>query len=341
MSKPASKTAIGAFVVIAVLIVLAIAAIMGSGTLFADRKYCVSFFEGSVQGLSVGAPVKFRGVEVGAVTSITLTSSAVEEDGKIQRKLYIPVYYEIYDTQLTSQDLSEDDFQRILHGMVKNGLRAQMQMQSIITGQYFVQLDFYPDENPVFVYDSIRDKPKDMDNVIEVPAVTSGLAKLSKTIDKLPLEDILTKINDSLGGLQNLLNSDSTKEMVAKLGPIADSIYQAVDTLNENMGPALQSITKTAQGFERNSEQLGEVFDEIQTVLGHVDKSLNVLTNSLDATLSTIQDASVEITNFTAGESPITYHLTDTLKELRALTFNLNALVTILEAEPNALIWGK
>lgn len=341
MSKPVNKTAIGAFVVGAILIAAATLAVMGSGTFFAQKRYCVSFFEGSVQGLSVGAPVKLRGVEVGTVTKIQLTVSAVEEDGKTTRQFSIPVFYELYDQQFSNKELSNADFKKIMEHMVRNGLRAQMQMQSIITGQYFVQLDFYPNDAPVFVYESMVNKPEDMENVMEIPAVTTGLAKLSQTINKLPLEDMLNRLNDSLKGLENILNSDSTKDMVAQLGPMAKSLNSAVKTLEDKLGPALESVTGAAQGLEQNSQQLGAVFDGIHVVLGNVDRSINGLTGEIKRTMITLQDASAEISDFAAGESPLSNNLASTLKELRQLSFNLNALVNVLENDPSTLVWGK
>lgn len=341
MSKPVSKTAIGAFVVGACLIVAAVVVVMGTGTLFSKKHYCVSFFEGSVQGLSVGAPVKFRGVEIGAVTKIMLTSVMVEQDGKKTRQVSIPVFYEIYDQQMGSKEVSSEEFEKVFEHMVRNGLRAQMQMQSIITGQYFIQLDFYPDDNPVYVYAGMTDKPEDLEDAMEVPAVTTGLAKLSQTIDKLPLEDMLNRLDDSLSGLQNILNSDSTKELVEKLGPMATSLNNAIATLEKELGPTLQAVTGAAHGLEENTQQLQVVFGDVRKVLLNVDKSVQNLSGDLKGSLAALQDTSREVGAFAAGESPLSHQLTDTLKELRQLSFNLNTLIDMLEDNPSALVWGK
>lgn len=341
MSKPVSKTAIGAFVVGAFIIVAALIVVMGTGNIFAPKYYCVSFFEGSVQGLSVGAPVRFRGVEVGVVTSISLTSSMVEQNGVMTRQLNIPVFYEIYKQQLAGGRTSDDDFEKTLEYMVRNGLRAQMQMQSIITGQQFIQLDFYPDANPVFAYKNMRHKPKGMEDAIEIPAVTSGLARLSKTITTLPIEDMLNRLDASLAGLQNILNSDSTKEMVEKLGPLANSLNNAAQTLEKELGPTLQAVTGAAQGLENNSKQLEVVFADIKRVLNSVDKSVNALSGEIKGTMDTLQNTSTEIGNFVAGETPLSHQLAATLQELRQLSFNLSILVETLEENPSALVWGQ
>lgn len=341
MSKPVSKTAIGAFVVGACLIIAAVIVVIGTGTMFSKKHYCVSFFEGSVQGLSVGAPVKFRGVEIGAVTKIMLTSFQVEQNGEKTRQVTIPVFYEIYDQQLSPKDVSSDDFEKIFDYMVRSGLRSQMQMQSIITGQYFIQLDFYPDDNPLYIYKSLPNKPEGLEDALEIPAVTTGLAKLSQTIDKLPLEDMLSRLDDSIAGLHNILNSDSTKELVNKLGPMATSLNNAIAILEKELGPTMQAVTGAAQGLENNSKQLEEVFANVQKVLINADRSMQNLSSALQETLISLQDTSQEVTAFAASESPLSYQLTDTLKELRLLSFNFNALIKMLEDNPSALVWGK
>lgn len=341
MSKPVSKTAIGAFVVGACIIIAAVVVVIGTGTLFAKKHYCVSFFEGSVQGLSVGAPVKLRGVEIGTVTKIVLTSVMVEQDGIQTRQVNIPVFYEIYDQQMGGKDVSSEDFEKIFDHMVRNGLRSQMQMQSIITGQYFIQLDFYPDDHPVYIYQGMPNKPAGLEDALEIPAVTTGLARLSQTIDKLPLEEMLGRLDDSLAGLQNILNSDSTKDLVKELGPMAASFNNIVATLEKELGPALQAVTGAAQGLENNSKQLETVFTDVRKVLASADRSMQNLSGTLQNTLTALQDSTQEVSAFTAGESPLGYQLADALKELRQLSFNLNALINTLEDHPNALIWGK
>ena len=72
MAKQANRMMIGVFVVIAVFIMAASLVIFGSGQFFKKTVKCVLYFDGSVKGLSVGAPVLFQGVQIGSVTSIIL-----------------------------------------------------------------------------------------------------------------------------------------------------------------------------------------------------------------------------------------------------------------------------
>ena len=72
MSKPIRTTAIGAFVIGGIAIFIAALAVLGSGKFFDKSLHFIAYFEGSVKGLSVGSPVRFRGAQIGTVTDIML-----------------------------------------------------------------------------------------------------------------------------------------------------------------------------------------------------------------------------------------------------------------------------
>ena len=89
MAKQANRMMIGGFVVLAVIIMAASLVVFGSGKFFKKTNKYILYFDESVKGLSVGAPVLFQGVPVGSVTSITLQADLVT------MKTQIPVLIEI------------------------------------------------------------------------------------------------------------------------------------------------------------------------------------------------------------------------------------------------------
>ena len=141
MNKKISPTLIGAFVVGAVaLLVIAVIA-FGSGRLFRETKEFVLYFDGTVNGLHVGAPVKFKGVEIGSVKDILLQLDGDSEVNKI------PVIIEIDLKKLTARGASgvlvekQEAFQKAI---VEQSLRAQLQTESMVTGVLYVGFDFFP-----------------------------------------------------------------------------------------------------------------------------------------------------------------------------------------------------
>ena len=89
MSKQANKTVIGVFVVVAIALVVLAVLILGSGKFFKQTLKAVCYFEGSVGGLNIGAPVVFRGVKIGSVTDVILRVDSTK------LIFTIPVYIEI------------------------------------------------------------------------------------------------------------------------------------------------------------------------------------------------------------------------------------------------------
>ena len=137
MAKQANRMMIGGFVVLAVIIMAASLVVFGSGKFFKKTNKYVLYFDESVKGLSVGAPVLFQGVQVGSVTSIILQADLVK------MKTQIPVLIEIEPDRWKVR-AGERNYRKVAAKLIEMGLRAQLIMQSFITGQLMIQLDFYP-----------------------------------------------------------------------------------------------------------------------------------------------------------------------------------------------------
>ena len=147
MSKEVNKIAIGGVVVGAIGLAVLSLLVFGSGRFFQKKSMQVMFFQGSVKGLNVGAPVKFRGVDIGMVKDIQLTINPQDLE------FYVPVYVEIFKNRISilggeSQGKKFDDEEGVDTLVTEMGLRAQLQMQSFVTGQLFINYDFYP-ETPI------------------------------------------------------------------------------------------------------------------------------------------------------------------------------------------------
>ncbi len=136
MSKPANKTVIGIFVVVALVLVVGAVLILGSGKFFKNYPKFVMYFQGSVKGLAVGAPVNFRGVKIGTVTNIKMLLNPKD------LSMIIPVYIEIEPDTIQTMEgspsletiVKESGKAQLMPDMIKRGLRAQLEMQSIVTG---------------------------------------------------------------------------------------------------------------------------------------------------------------------------------------------------------------
>ena len=174
MSKGASKTLIGGFVVGAIALLLVAVLIFGSGKIFSQRIKLVLFFEESVSGLSVGAPVVFRGVTIGSVVGMELWNYPQE------LKVLIPVYIEIDPTRFKIKgEGSRFKPLELFDRQIKRGLRAQIKMQSLVTGQLMIYADYFPDK-PIRL---VKAEPR----YPEIPTIPSGTEEIMKTLEQIPV----------------------------------------------------------------------------------------------------------------------------------------------------------
>ena len=171
MSKQANKKAIGAFVLVALALAVAAIVVFGSGKFFVKRYQFVAFFQGSVKGLRVGAPVVFRGVKIGEVTKMMIYAD------RAKGTFEIPVILEIEEDNVRSIGPEVKDQKQYTQALIKSGIRAQLQMQSLVTGQLMINLDFYPDTPVRLVGTQKIDIAR---GVTEIPTIQTADAKTWK-----------------------------------------------------------------------------------------------------------------------------------------------------------------
>jgi len=326
MSKRADPKLIGGFVIGAV--VLAIAGIMffGSGGLFAEKQPYVLYFEGSVKGLNVGAPVMFRGVKIGTVTDISVRVNPKEYSFRI------PVVIEIETNRIKATDQEDAGiFAKLTQGnsinmLIDKGLRAQLQMQSLVTGQLFVQFDMFPD-TPVVLHGGGSD-------YTELPTIPSGLQELTNTFEKIPIEEVAQKLISTLDGLQELVHSADLQLSFYQLKQLLGETRQLVENLNTALPPLMQradaAIGAVEQGAKHIDEAVGPMVDDIRTASHDVSTTLA----RADAAMATLQRS-------LAADSPLHYRLNLTLDEFNRAARSLRELADELQRHPEALLRGK
>src|SRR5262245_18616868 len=166
MSRQASPTTIGVFVLGAFLLLLAGIVVFGSGKFFADSIKVVMYFEGDLSGLDTGASVAFEGVPIGTVTDLGVVLNPQDLSARA------PVVVEIRRDHLRiiGGDSALPSHGQALKPMVEEkGLRAQLQSESLVTGQKFIQLAYYPESTPrQFVTDPLTNLP-------EIPTIPTPL----------------------------------------------------------------------------------------------------------------------------------------------------------------------
>ena len=328
MSKKANPAVVGGFVLGAVALAVGSLFFFGGGKFFRTTETYVAYFEGSLKGLEIGAPVTFRGVRIGTVKDIQVVYDVDKSS------LNIPVIFDIdldrlvLEGDVAQASKADDDDHDVL---IERGLRAQLQMRSMVTGQLAVNLDFFPDSEPVY--------HGDYKGYGEYPTVPSEVEKLRDIAEKLvsqlqdvPIGEIGQDIRDVLSSLDELVSSDELNNAVAGADRLINSpdlaaSVQALRTALENADAAMQSVRRLADNAEENLVPLAEALKGASKDLGGLlDQAARVL-KSLESSLDDDSDLRVRTLN--------------AMEEVAAAARSVRILSEYLERHPEAIVRGK
>ena len=312
------KTTIGIFTVIGLLLFLLGMIFLGGHKFFSSKSEYVLYFEGSVRGLSVGAPVVFRGVPLGNVTSITVVFNPKSSE------ITIPVHIRIDEnsiTRITGKEISDVYQEEIIRHMVQNGLCASLQIQSLVTGQYEIELDYHPNTPQKFRSSTPNN---------EIPTVPSPMDQLQTNLAQLPLDEICESFKTILISLANALQDGSElKNSIASFHATFDELDQILkaSTLRVSSENIVNKLTLSADTIASN---LPTILNNIRTILAELSDS----STSLKKTAAFTQ-------NLMNNNSPAIQDVRRLLKEASEAARSLHNLADMLNRNPEALLSGK
>jgi paraquat-inducible protein B len=347
MSERANPMVIGGFVVGAVLLFVVGIVVFSKGPFWIKKPTRVLYFEGSVAGLDVGAPVNFRGVRIGTVSKILLR---INFENKLIRT---PVYIEIDpDRILEVKAVAESaERQELVQELIQRGLRGQLVLQSLITGQLAVELDMHPD-TPVKLVGGDSE-------VLEIPTIPSGIQELKRRFEKLQLDKLVNSLLRTVQSIDQAVHSPELKKVISGLDEALVSIRNLAQNIDSRLEPLLSSLEDTSKAarltFEESNEMVSGVkhdlhlaLNDIQKLIQNIDNQIAPLAESIDQTSKTARSAFEEsrstlskVNGIADENSPERYEIKRALKELSAAARSIRNLARYLERNPNALVYGK
>jgi len=320
MSKQANKTVIGIFVVGAIALVVIAIVVLGSGKFFKQTLRAVCYFEGSVGGLNIGAPVVFKGVKIGSVTDVILRGDSTK------LTFTIPVYIEMEPDRFEVIGARPRQLGQNLKAFIDRGLRASLEMQSIVTGQLQVGLDFKPDKPAKFVGADTKTP--------EIPTVPTPMQELAKKIEKLPIDEIFDKLSSTLSKIDKLVSSPEIAEAIRSTNLAVADVRKLVQKVDGQVGPLASNLDETVR-------EARSAVRKIDGQIGTLGESIQRTIESADATLTLAQKAVENIEGGVGEDSTLVYQLNKSLEEINALTRSVRVLADYLERHPESVLWGK
>jgi paraquat-inducible protein B len=326
VARQPSKTLIGAFVVGAVALATIGIIVFGSGRFFQKRVTCVMYFSGSIAGLSIGSPVEFRGVRVGEVTKI----AAVLDPKTVS--ITIPVYVEIDPKSLIV--LGDEDASKLFSSnraydpLMEKGLKAQLDIESFVTGKLFINMDFFP-ERPAKLLGLDPRYP-------EIPTIHSLKEEILHTLQKLP-----EKIIAVADGVAQLVNSPAAQDSLRDLDGLIRSAAQQIGPLMASMTSASDAARHTFKQGEKTLAQGEKTLAMKEGPSAELAASVTDAMKKASASLEQMQSTLGTYQKLAEPSGNLGHDLTRTLEEVDAAARSVRTLTDYLELHPEAVLKGK
>ncbi|MEP1594170.1 MAG: MlaD family protein, partial [Halieaceae bacterium] len=253
MSEKPHSVAIGSFIVGALLIAISGLIFIGGSGFSSDRNKVVMVFDGSVKGLSVGAPVALRGVQIGQVTDIQLIFDTDTVD------VIMLVEAEITSQNIrrmgssTGEDLTEE--------LIARGMRGQLNTQSLLTGLLYVQLDFFPD-TPINLADIETD-------YVQVPTVPTELERLTRELESVNWAQLANDMKDIAAGINQFIGSEEFQALPTRLSSalgsyekLSDDIQMLLATSGPKLNRVLDGTGDTVETFNKELPKFSALAEE-------------------------------------------------------------------------------
>jgi len=320
MAKRANPAFVGAFVIGAIALAIAAVALLGSGSLFRNTHQFDCFFDGNVNGLRVGALVKFKGVEIGEVRQILLSLNAATGPVTVGSSsvIRIPVVIELDEGRILKRGATYINVGNPA-GMklaIARGLRAQLATESLLTGLLYVDLDMHPGTPARFATD--QNSP-----YTEIPTMPTAFEqaqsvalKLMDQLDKVHVDKLVVTATQALAAVKDLAESQNLKESIA-------------------------SLKETGQSLNKTSESIRTLTVHLDRQIGPLGTSLQMTARNADATFKKTQVTLDRLDDTLRPNAPLLYQANHTLVDLSEAARAIRQLAEYLERNPDAIVRGR
>lgn len=318
MSRRANPTAIGLFMIVAIVLALVGVTALASTALFGDRHTFVSFFDESVNGLDRGAPVKFQGVPVGTVTELQVRM------GQADKTTRVPVEYEIDLQRLTTETgaVLPLDQEEVLREEIADGLRARLQMESIVTGMLYVELTYRPEAEPPDL-ESTTAHP-------EIPTTRSLLAAFGTEAGSM-VDEVLT----ILFRVNEMLDEVDVQEMNTAVVASAQAFERLV--ASPELVAAIEEAPELAAQLDRTLGEMERMVEQVGPLVAGMDTTREEAALTLQAARQAIEETRATLST----DAGLGYDAKQTLASLREAAEALRILAVSLERNPDMLLRGR
>lgn len=307
-----------------------------------DSLKVLAVFDGSVGGLTQGASVRFRGVQVGMVESVAMIAT----DEGTRKVVQLHATLAINPARLgLGEDASSEAALEFLRGYVGQGLRVRLATASLLSGQLVVDLVELPEAEAAEVVTAANGLPR-------LPTVEAEVADLNATaegvfqrINNLPVEELLASVQALIDSANAIVASEDTRALIPGINATLAEMRTLVPDLRETLAKTEATLEEARQitASLRESgatENVNKVFasaaaaaDAVEVAAAELPKltaRLNTLAARTELVLSAYDDSSRLITGALS-----------TLRDISEAADALRTLARTLQRNPNSLLMGR
>ncbi|HUB47977.1 MAG TPA: MlaD family protein [Acetobacteraceae bacterium] len=319
----ANRSAIvGGFVLGALTLAVAAILFFGGSNLLTRKYRVVAFFEDSVAGLDIGAPVTFRGVHVGSVQHIGLELLST---GRAR----IPVVLQFTSDTVILNGKSVQIGALSTEELVKQGLRAQLNLQSFVTGQLRVDLDFLPN-TPVHL------ERVDTGGLPQIPTLPSDLERLRTSIAEIPFRELSQRLLGTLQAFERLSN-----HLDERVDPLVGSATRGIDTATRTLESVQATIDQLRPEVSHILAEAVALLTDTRHQIDDRGDEVGHLVQSADRAAQHADELLVALSSLTETRSEFRGNLEASLRDLAAASASLRELARALERDPSLVLRGR
>jgi paraquat-inducible protein B len=235
--------------------------------------------------------------------------------------------------------------------LIDRGLRARLELQSLVTGQLVVALNFYPG-TPIRLMGMSKHYP-------EMPTIPSTFDTLTKTLENIPLDTLVAQTTRTMQAVERLATAPELASALGKLDRVLSDFDGVVRDVRAQIDPLITSVQGTAAATQATMAQAERTLTDVRAAVAHLTPAAtDTLTEyqalardarqavaRADAQITAVS-ASLQTTLATANgvlgeDSPVRYDLANALQEMSKAARSLRTLADYLDRHPDALLMGK
>lgn len=311
MNRKSLSVSVGLFVILIMTMTIALVLFLNADGFSrnAVQRYQV-LFDSSIKGLNVGAPVTLRGVKIGEVVSIK--TKLYHNHQKVLNVVTIDMYPDAISEQGKSSD------HNVLGQLVKQGLSAQIGLQSILTGLLYIEVDFF---------DSLPEMQPVATGYPQIPTVPNNLEEFIERFESINMAEMASSLTEVLDNLARLTGDDRLNKLIDDV----DKAFVSMEAMSNEMTSSMVGIRSE---FASMSRDAGEVTALLKT-------QLPAATQQLNETMAQLQETMYAAEETLAPDSPLMYQLTQSSKDISRASRAVDDLADLLQRQPDSIIFGR